>query len=228
MLLSCMKPGNPKGLWLLVAVLAAPSACALQASSPPTNLDIAARLGGDLEIRVGRYGIACQRLPGQSYTSYNAADVGKAGVPALTANQGALLRRIQHFEHSRTLRFVVRTNEKQRFYLLVDDFIVFDPTEGPCSAHWYWILNQRMPGNLYYAPTNAIEGPFPMMGVVTPGPWLRTASEWCKWTLSDAKRFYRNLALAEPLSPKANRPMLGSLRRGEDAAVKEACGSKSH
>lgn len=218
----------PVAFLIAALVVAAVSGCTPNKprDADAVSVSTSAHPGEELTIKVGRYGIACRRTPGQSYTSYSAADAGKAGVPALSTSETTLLRRIQHYERSNTLRFLVLPHKEPWLHSLVGNFVVFDPEWGPCSNHLYWILNQRLPGNLWYAPTNLTEGPFPMMGVVTPGPWLRSASEWCAWTRSDAKLVYRNINLLWKIAPKEEQPMIRAQRYAEDRAVREACGSK--
>ena len=209
---------------IVFACLGALSVCVAACTGAPVS--VSSRSVEGLAIKVGRYGIACRRMPGQSYTSYAAMDAGKVGVPALSTSETILLRRIQHYERSNTLRFLVLPHKETGLRSLVGNFVVFDPEWGPCSNHFYWVLNQRLPGNLWYAPIYLTEGPFPMMGVVTPGPWLRSASEWCAWTRSDAKLVYRNINLLEKIAPKEEQPTIRAQRYAEDTAVREACGSK--
>ncbi|HLI95177.1 MAG TPA: hypothetical protein VKT72_03700 [Candidatus Baltobacteraceae bacterium] len=52
-----------------------------------------------------------------------AYDIGKTGVPALTDEERSVVRSIEHYVHSPTLRFA----------LIYPHFMVFDATEGPCS-----------------------------------------------------------------------------------------------
>lgn len=105
----------------------------------------------NLDVPVGKYGIACLMFPGVSYPSYSARDIGKAGVPGLSAYQRRLVRKIQFRTKSQTIRFVPSTRKTQIFYPLAGDFIVFDAVHGPCAS--YWIQNQPVLGNEFYAPT---------------------------------------------------------------------------
>ncbi len=96
----------------------------------------------DPEVQVGKYGIACltvqqQTTPGE--TSYSVEDIGKQGVPALTREQISMVRRIQKYIQSRTLRFT--------FVRMQPYFVVFDATDGPCAdfAPGYWVLNDPWP-----------------------------------------------------------------------------------
>lgn len=119
------------------------------------------------EVRVGTYGTACLTFRDRTHpsnVSYRAKDVGKTGVPRLTEAQITLLRRIQNYVHSETLRFAFVRRE----------FLVFDATDGPCAdfAPGYWIMNSV---DLYFEPGEAPGslGPGPTEVEHTPGPWMR-------------------------------------------------------
>lgn len=123
------------------------------------------------EVQVGKYGIACltvqqRTTPGE--TSYNVEDIGKQGVPALTREQISMVRRIQRYIQSRTLRFT--------FVRMQPRFIVFDATDGPCAdfAPGYGVLNDPW-SDLFYEPGDAPGFVHAVPGEVapTPGPWMR-------------------------------------------------------
>jgi len=123
------------------------------------------------EVKFGKYGIACltvrqRTTPGE--TSYNVEDIGKQGVPALTPEQISMVRRIQRYIQSRTLRFT--------FVRMQPRFVVFDATDGPCAAFapGYWVLNDPEPDS-FYEPGEAPGFVHPIPGEVapTPGPWMR-------------------------------------------------------
>lgn len=101
--------------------------------------------------------------------TYAAADVGKPGVPILTASERAVLRRIEHYVKSDTLRIGwidYATTPRH--------FIVFDASDGPCDigTHAYKVLNGTC--NEDYGPADnpyATE-PAPDCYGVTPYPWM--------------------------------------------------------
>lgn len=122
------------------------------------------------EIPVGKYGIACltyQQRTTPSNLSYSVADIGKEGVPTLTDSQVTMIRRIQKYVHSETLRFGF-TGRGQ--------FIVFDADAGPCfdGAPGYWVMNDP-DINSFYEPGEAPDFIHAIPGEVapTPGPWMR-------------------------------------------------------
>jgi hypothetical protein len=101
------------------------------------------------EVQISPYGIGCRTYQAPNDVgppSYSVADIGKPEVPALTTEQIALVRRIQHSIASNTLRFA---------FVSQWGFIVFDAVQGPCSAGapGYEILNSNR--NLYYEPGEA-------------------------------------------------------------------------
>jgi hypothetical protein len=76
--------------------------------------------------------------------SYSIADIGRPGVPKLTADQLVTIRSIHKRIHSPFLRFV-----------FAGQFIVFDATGGPCldAVGIYKILN-GLDCNEFYEPAN--------------------------------------------------------------------------
>lgn len=126
------------------------------------------------EVRFGN-GIACHTYQPPhplSAISYNAQDIGKPGVPTLTTDQLAMLRRIQQYVHSNTIRFILDTSHPNP---LVHGFAIFDATDGPCAdfAPGYQVLNSY--SLLYYEPGESIKWPFhtiPENVGPSPGPWF--------------------------------------------------------
>lgn len=128
------------------------------------------------EVPVSVRGIGCKTLnePNRPVLppSYKVDDIGKPGVVFLPGPQAALARRIQHFVHSKTLRFTIIGPLTQQ-----DSFVVFDATHGPCfdGAPGYRVLNDRS-GLTYYQPG---EDPGTFNGIPgdvttpSPGPWCR-------------------------------------------------------
>lgn len=119
------------------------------------------------EVRVGQHGIGCKTfdVPDQvGPPSYLVSDIGKGGVPRISAKQIRLAREIQHYVHSPTLRFAVLASP--------DTFVIFDAKNGPCAALGYPVLNFAN-GNLYYEPGEAPGYVYagPGDGAPTPGPW---------------------------------------------------------
>lgn len=101
-----------------------------------------------------RYGIGCMGNvpPGSTPNpfpppqSYSVGDIGKPGFPRLASDEFAMVRRIEHYVHSRTLRvaWVGSTT--------TNGLIVFDATDGPCEvwAGGYKVLNGGC--NEFYEP----------------------------------------------------------------------------
>jgi hypothetical protein len=127
------------------------------------------------EVPVGRYGIACIPFEGPSppgTASFSVADAGKQGVVKLSPSQFRLVRLMQHFIRSSTLRFAVGPFGPWGRPAL----IVFDATEGPCyaGALGYFVLNDA-DGNTFYQPGEAADhihaGPGDIRA--SPGPWCR-------------------------------------------------------
>jgi hypothetical protein len=89
------------------------------------------------------------KTPGDQPINYLVSDLGKPGVPQLSAEHRALVDRILRIHKSPTLRFVV----------LFPQFVVFDATMGPCfSSPLYDVLSAR---NEHYQPG---ENPFTPLG----------------------------------------------------------------
>lgn len=76
-------------------------------------------------------GIACARISGMGTVSYASGDLGKPGVPRLSAAQERVLRSLIRAVHSPFLRFA----------FVGGQFIVFDATDGACSGGAYAVLN---------------------------------------------------------------------------------------
>jgi len=122
------------------------------------------------------YGIGCRghHIPGTPWNphppplSYNAKDVGKSDIPALTSSEAAVLKRIQRYIHSDTLR-VAWLNPGQQ-----GSFIVFDATDGPCADFGlgYEVLNGSC--HEFYQPGENpyFTNPGPPEGITCKRPWL--------------------------------------------------------
>lgn len=67
--------------------------------------------------------------------SYLAKDIGKPGFPALKSEEASMVRRIERYVHSKTLRIAWVDAGRE--------FIVFDASDGPCEtwAAGYSVLN---------------------------------------------------------------------------------------
>lgn len=121
-------------------------------------------------VQVGKYGVGCRTFQAPLIVgppSYLVRDVGKNGVPALDRRQVRVIRAIQRYVHSKTLRFAIFTHG-------IAPFVVFDAPDGPCSEASYWVLNDRF-GNLYYEPGEApgFLHAEPSDAAPTPGPWMQ-------------------------------------------------------
>jgi len=99
-------------------------------------------------VAVSQYGAGCRsaNYPDEvGPPSYNVAALGKPGVPGLTSDQLAMIRRIERYVHSRSLRFAFVLTEWGPH-----TFIVFDPgAAGPCTPGAR-VLNLR--GKQLYEP----------------------------------------------------------------------------
>ncbi len=123
-------------------------------------------------IHVGA-GIQCQpdyryfRAPHAPPVTYAAADVGKPGVPELTARERDALRRIERYIKSDTLRIAwVDYASPPRH------FIIYDANAGPCyeQTHAYRVLNGSC--NEDYGPADEPYQTLPAPDCFgTPYPW---------------------------------------------------------
>lgn len=115
-----------------------------------------------VEIHRG-FGTACQVDSRTGPFSYLTDDSGKKGVPRITSADRALIRRIEQFLHSRTLRFTY----------LGTSLLVFNATSGPCEpdAPGYPVLNSAS-CNLFYSPTDDFDGPRAFTRCDTSRPWF--------------------------------------------------------
>lgn len=94
-------------------------------------------------VKVSKYAVACRGFEDPAKIGppiYAVSDMGKPGVPKLTTDQLALIKRIQRYVHSSTLSFAFVPTRPQ---WLGGPFIVFDATQGPCIdvAGAYPVLN---------------------------------------------------------------------------------------
>ena len=119
------------------------------------------------ERRVGLGTICAVLNPGKDLRttppSYRAADIGKAGVPTPHTRDLRMLRRIQRYVHSKTLRFTD----------LAGEFLVYDAKDGPCigSAPGYFVLNGAC--NEYYMPSSERDYTVAVPGCLdAPRPWI--------------------------------------------------------
>jgi hypothetical protein len=169
--------------WTLVACIARTS------SGQPQNIASGEFAGVDMtyasshvlmrERRVGLGTICAVLNPGKDLRttppSYLAADIGKAGVPTPKARDLRMVRRIQRYVHSKTLRFAYAAGE----------FIVYDATDGPCtgSAPGYFVLNGAC--NESYMPSSESDSTIAVPGCLeAPRPWIPhdrgqgTSADW--------------------------------------------------
>ena|ERR1017187_8724293 len=95
----------------------------------------------------GYLGPGIKHDPSPAPISYQVSDVGKTRVPALNHHEMALLKKIEHYVHSQTLRFEFITNKLDRHRM-----IFFDAVQGACigNAPGYHVLNGAC--NEYYEP----------------------------------------------------------------------------
>ncbi len=122
--------------------------------------------------KVGTFGVGCvsYEMPEKvGPPSYSTRDVGKPGVPVLTALQKSMIQRISKYYVLGNLRFAFLPSRE-----LPDGFVVFNADHGPCidAAPGYQVLNTRT--SAFYQPG---ENPFVLRAVPgedapTPGPWF--------------------------------------------------------
>lgn len=130
-----------------------------QREHAPANRSTSNEFTGALKI--GR-GVACSFLGRRGPASYAVRDIGKAGVPRVSAQDLHVLRVMMRYVHPSTLRFAY----------LQGAFSVFDATNGPCSGSPYTVLNNPS--------CNAIYVPFDATGEIgaatgcnmQPRPWI--------------------------------------------------------
>ena len=128
--------------------------------------------------------------------SFSIGSIGKAGVPPLNLVELAIVRTIERFVRSKTLRFVfVPWPEPHRKLTRPGlEFVVFDARGGPCAdfAPGYEVLKGVC--NEYYEPG---ENPFrthAMSGCLgTPTPWIK------KLPRGHRRAFIRLLVVVCPL-----------------------------
>jgi len=124
-------------------------------------------------VRIGRYGVSCRLyIDGLGPPSYLVRDIGKLGVPLLSAQQTALARKIQKYFDPKTLRFSFLQTESGPRFVVYD--ATGNPKFDPCSDNpaAYHVLNGAdneylepgETGNAYGIPGDA--------GLPTPGPWM--------------------------------------------------------
>jgi hypothetical protein len=99
--------------------------------------------------------------------TYTAADIGKPGVPKLTEQERAVLRRIERYIKSNTLRIAWLDHAPPQ-----RRFIIYDADAGPCytQSHAYPVLNGSC--NEYYGPADDPYDTLPAPDCMgTPYPW---------------------------------------------------------
>lgn len=123
-------------------------------------------------VKVGTYGMGCvsYEMPSKvGPPTYSTRDVGKPGVPVLSALQKSMIKRISKYYVLGNLRFAFLPSGQTP-----NGFVVFNADHGPCAdaAPGYQVLNTRT--NAFYQPG---ENPFLLRAVPgedapTPGPWF--------------------------------------------------------
>lgn len=132
-----------------------------------TGMDYAANHVLMRERHVGLATSCAVLNPGQllrtTPPSYRTADVGKPGVPSPKPSDLRMLRRIQRYVHSPTLRYVYAAKR----------FLVYDAIDGPCmgGAPGYFVLNGSC--NEFYMPSNQTDYTVATPGCFSPPrPWI--------------------------------------------------------
>lgn len=122
-------------------------------------------------VHTGKFGISCltELYPSTAGPpSYSVKDVGKIGVPRLSAFQTRMIYSIEHYRPLSSLRFAILAKESKD-----SRFIVFEADDGPClyAAPGYQVLNVY---RAFYQPGL---NPFFLHGgpdaVPTLGPWMK-------------------------------------------------------
>lgn len=165
---------------ILSAMLALMTAChsgaraSDESSGPPGAADNRVRA-----VRIG-FGTACRLGGDTGPASYPVADIGKPGVPKLSARNLAMIHAIQVYVHSKTLMFTVNAPGSL-------PFIVFDARDGVCSGTQFGALNARA-CNAFYVPADIHNGIGAMIGCYeAPRPWIphdggnKNATPWSKY-----------------------------------------------
>jgi hypothetical protein len=131
-----------------------------------------------------RYGIACMGNvppgtipnPDPPPESYAVADIGKPGFPTLSRDEFAMVRRIQRYVHSKTLRLAWLGSSAGAPRSSPGEFIVVDAADGPCevAAAGYSVLNGEC--NEFYQPGENPYSTHPGSGCYdVPRPWMTAA-----------------------------------------------------
>ncbi|MBD5653847.1 MAG: hypothetical protein IAI50_01550 [Candidatus Eremiobacteraeota bacterium] len=92
-------------------------------------------------VSVG-FGQACNVNGTIGPPSYLAQNIGRSGVPKLTASQRNMIRAISRYVRSKTLRFA----------FVGPDFLIYDAYDGPCNGSPYAVLNLDCAD--YFSPTD--------------------------------------------------------------------------
>jgi hypothetical protein len=137
------------------------SACAQNRSSETSVAASASAAVTTHEVRIGA-GIACNVQGIDGFASYSVRDIGKPGVPAVSASDSAMVQATLHYVHPPTLRFSY-----------VPRFIVFDARQGACPGAPYDVLNEKG-CNLAYQPSDGKHSEFAAPGgcFARPRPWI--------------------------------------------------------
>ena len=124
-------------------------------------------------VKVGRLGIGCKSFAYPTSVgppSFSVSDIGKEGVPRLTAEERRLVRDVQAYGKSEYRRFAFVGRSPK----LPHGFIVFDAIHGACysGAGGYPVLNGCT--NEIYQPGD--DPRYTKAGstdiYTTPGPWM--------------------------------------------------------
>ena len=124
-------------------------------------------------LRVGAHAVRCREpyRDALSPASFSVSDIGKPGVPRLTARQVALIHLIKKYVRSGTIRFAIVQPVPY-----IGSFFVFDAKYGPCPSAYveYWVLNDGYRfSNVYYEPRTGHEFTGPGDVAPSPGPWCK-------------------------------------------------------
>ncbi len=127
--------------------------------------------------------VACEMNGRASAPSYSASDVGERGVPKLSRDDSHMLRRIEEYVHSTTLRFA----------FVGGSFVVYDAVAGPCSPQAPGYFNLAGGCNEYYTPPLDINATHAEPDCLfPPRPWIAHDRGLGKWSWHNYARETQN------------------------------------
>ncbi len=161
---------------LAVVFVACRSGTSTASASPSASYDSSKHGGATLlvpSIAHSGAAVVCELNGRTSAPSYSASDVGKQGVPKLSRRESKMLRRIEEYVHSATLRFA----------FVNGSFVVYDAVAGPCSPQAPGYFDLAGGCNEYYTPPLDVSATHAEPGCLfPPRPWIAHDRGLGKWS----------------------------------------------